>query len=178
MHLENDFAAAHILAAAALAAAAPAMAQDGGLADPAAIDAEIAAFTGAAAGAPGGARQPVDRRFRLAACPVPLRIEWYGRASDMVRVECTSGTGWRIYVPVTATSGPAAAPGGAPLPIVVQRGQMLTITVEGRGFAVSQQGEALEDGAIGAWIRIRPEGNREPVRARIQSPQRAVIPLE
>lgn len=178
MHMKTGRAVAHNIAAAALTAVAPAAAQDAAFADPAAIDGEIATFTGAAVGAPGGARQPVDRRLRLAACPVPLRLEWYGRSLDMIRVECASGTGWRIFVPVNAINGAAAAPGGAPLPVVVQRGQVLTITVEGRGFAVSQQGEALEDGAIGAWIRIRPEGNREPVRARIQTPQRAVIPLD
>lgn len=157
---------------------ASALAQQGQFADPAAIDAEVAAFTGAAIGTPGGARHPVDRRLRLASCPQPLALAWHGRGADMVRVECPSGAGWRVFVPVNrgSTTAPAAAIQAEPQ-VVVERGQVMTITVEGRGFAVSQQGEALEDGAIGSWIRIRPEGNREVIRAQVRTPQRAVIPL-
>lgn len=157
--------------------AAPATAQQGDFADPAAIDAEVAAFTGAAIGAPGGARHPVDRRLRLARCPQPLALAWHGRRADMVRVECPSGAGWRVFVPVNRGSVTAPAAAQAEPQVVVERGQLMTIIVEGRGFAVSQQGEALEDGAIGSWIRIRPEGNREVIRAQVRTPQSAVIPL-
>lgn len=158
--------------------AAPATAQQGAFADPGAIDAEVAAFTGAAIGTPGGARHPVDRRLRLAECPQALSLAWHGRGADMVRVECPSGAGWRVFVPVNrgSTTAPAAAVRAEPQ-VVVERGQVMTVIVEGRGFAVSQQGEALEDGAIGQWIRIRPEGNREVIRAQVRNPQRAVIPL-
>lgn len=158
--------------------ATPAMAQESRYADPAHIDAEIAAFTGATIGAPGGARHPVDRRLRLAQCTQPLALAWHGRGADMVRVECHVGAGWRVFVPVNRGSTTASGANVASQPqIVVERGQVMTIVVEGRGFAVSQQGEALEDGAIGSWIRIRPEGNREVIRAQIRTPQRAVIPL-
>ncbi|WP_158586810.1 flagella basal body P-ring formation protein FlgA [Aurantiacibacter zhengii] len=157
---------------------ASALAQQGQFADPAAIDAEVAAFTGAAMGMPGGAQHPVDRRLRLANCPHPLALAWHGRGADMVRVECPSRSGWRVFVPVNrgSTTAPASAARAEPQ-VVVERGQVMTIIVEGRGFVVSQQGEALEDGAIGQWIRIRPEGNREVIRAQVRTPQRAVIPL-
>lgn len=165
-----------ILATALLAV--PAAAQQGQFADPAAIDAEVAAFTGSAIGTPGGARHPVDRRLRLAQCPQALALAWHGQGADMVRVECPSGAGWRVFVPVNrgSTTAPVASMQAQPQ-VVVERGQVMTIIVEGRGFAVSQQGEALEDGAIGSWIRIRPEGNREVIRAQVRTPQRAVIPL-
>lgn len=161
---------------------APALAQQGQFADPAAIDAEVAAFTGAGIGMPGGARHPVDRRLRLAQCPQSLSLAWHGQAADMVRIECPAGAGWRVFVPVnrgsvTAPNTTMAAAVQAEPQVVVERGQVMTIIVEGRGFAVSQQGEALEDGAIGSWIRIRPEGNREVIRAQVRTPQRAVIPL-
>lgn len=158
--------------------ATPAIAQERQFADLSTIDAQVAAFTGAPVGTPGGARHPVDRRLRLARCPQPLALEWHGQRADMVRVECQAGTGWRVFVPVNSggSNGPAAAARSEPQ-IVVERGQVLTIMIEGRAFAVSQQGEALEDGAIGSWIRMRPEGSKQVIRAQVQSPQRAVIPL-
>lgn len=171
-----------LLAAAGLACTvSPAVAQLSAYADLSAIDAEVVAFTGSPIGTPGGARHPVDRRLRLAACPGALALNWHGRSADMVRVECTANTRWRIFVPVNATVATMAA---APAPDdarsampMVERGQVLTLTIQGRGFSVSQQGEALEDGSIGDWIRVRPEGNREAVRARIDTPGRATIPL-
>lgn len=166
-----------LFACALASLAAPAFSQKAEIADPAAIDAEVAAFTGAAVGTPGGARAPVDRRLRLTRCTAPLQLAWHGRAADMVQVTCPAGTGWRIFVPIASGTGGTTPPASAQGQSVVEKGQILTIVVTGRGFSVSQQGEALEDGAIGAWIRIRPEGNREPVRARIETPQRAVIPL-
>src|SRR6478609_6219167 len=59
-----------VAALALLGATAPALAA--GFADPAAIDRAVAAFTGAPIGTPGGARTPVDRRLRLAACNAGL----------------------------------------------------------------------------------------------------------
>lgn len=167
---------------AAMPGMAPVSAQaqaGGGFADPAAIDAEVAAFTGAPIGTPGGARHPVDRRLRMAPCPQQLALAWHGRRVDMVRIECPALAGWQLFVPVNAAAGAAAAAGApaqrrAPS---VTRGQVVTIAVQGRGFTVTQQGQALEEGAIGDWIRVRPEGNREPVHARIENPGRVVIPV-
>lgn len=163
-------------------ATTPAAAQNAGFADLSAIDAEVTAFTGAPIGTPGGARHPVDRRLRLASCGGALSLNWHGRSADMVRVECNSGARWRIFVPVNATAASLAAASSfeersAPAMPMVERGQVLTITIQGRGFSVSQQGEALEDGSMGDWIRVKPEGQRDAVRARIDTPGRATIPL-
>ncbi len=178
-----------LLAACALAALPAALptalsAQTASFADPAAIDAEVAAFTGAPLGTPGGARSPVDRRLRMARCPEPLALGWHGRRADMVRVECAALAGWQLFVPVNTVAGAAGAASAAARPAApsVARGQVVTIAVEGRGFTVTQQGEALEAGAVGEWIRVRPDGtaagrNREDIRARIDNPGRVVIPL-
>lgn len=185
--MEPRFAVMSVLAFAVLPTALAA--QTNGFADPAAIDAEIAAFTGAPLGSPGGARHPVDRRLRMAACPQPLALAWHGRRADMVRVECPAIAGWQLFVPVNAAASPAAAMAAARPAPVVERGQVLTVAVEGRGFSVTQQAEALEAGAIGDWIRVRPDtqraansaaratSNREPIRAQITHPGRAVIPV-
>lgn len=141
-----------------LVAASPVAAQSTDLVT---IDAEVARFTSAAIGQPGGAAQPVDRRLRLRACAAPLVLDWYGLRHETVQVSCPGG--WRIYVPLTAV---AAAAREAPL---VAKGDAVTVTVSGTGFAVSQQGEALEPGAAGEWIKVRL-GRGEPLRARVLRP--------
>ena len=146
--------------AAAFAAAAPALAA--GFASPEEIDSAVAEFTGAAIGTEGGARLPIDRRLRLARCEAPLALEWYGRSHETVLVRCPAAGGWRLFVPIE--SGPAAA---RQEPIVA-RGEAVAIVVQGHGFTLSRQGEALEGGAVGEWIRVRPAGTRsEPVRVRV-----------
>jgi len=162
-----------------LAPAVQVQAQPAGFTDPARIDAEVARFTGAALGTPGGARLPVDRRLKLGACAVGLELGWYGARRDTVQVRCPLTDGWRIYVPLE-TGVPAAARQD----IAVAKGDAVSITVRGHGFTLSRQGQALEPGAVGQWIRVRPAGGApngmgasartgaaaEPVRARVLRP--------
>lgn len=135
-------------------------------ADPAAIDRAVEAFTGAPAGIEGGARTPVDRRLRLAACPTPLALSWHGAGRANVVVQCQGAAGWRIFVPVLGSAFAAsAAPAAAP---AVVRGDPVTIAVAGAGFSISQPGEAMESGAPGSWIRVRGLVARaRPMRARV-----------
>lgn len=148
----------------ALAVATPALAQSA-LADLNEIDRAVARFTGVPVGAPGGAAMPVDRRLRLAPCRVPLALGWYGSRRDTVEVTCPVAGGWRLYVPL---AGVAAGASSAPL---VARGDAVTITVSGDGFAVSQPGEALEAGGEGEWIKVRGVNPKAPVlRARVLRP--------
>jgi flagella basal body P-ring formation protein FlgA len=156
--------------AAALGLAAPVTAA--GFADPAEIDRVVAEFTGASTGSQGGARLPVDRRLKLSQCQAPLALEWYGRTRDTVLVRCPVTGGWRIFVPVE--TGPAAAKAEK----VVARGEAVSIAVQGRGFALSRQGEALESGAVGEWIRVRPAGaKQDTVRARVLQPGKVGMEL-
>lgn len=156
----------------ALLFAAPALAQTA-MADLAEIDRAVARFTGMPTGAPGGAAMPVDRRLRLAPCRAPLALGWYGTRRDTVEVSCPVAGGWRLYVPLIATAQSAAA--AAPL---VARGDAVTITVSGEGFAVSQPGEALEAGGEGEWIKVRGVNPKAPVlRARVLRPGMVGIDL-
>ena len=146
---------------------APLHAQAGAFIDPSAIEGEVARFTGAGTGQPGGAALPVDRRLRLARCAAPLALTWHGTRQDMVTVQCPGG--WRLFV---ALSGSAQAPSAAP---VIAKGDAVTIVVRGDGYSVSQGGEALEGGAPGAWIRVRagekgPGDRNEALRARVVRP--------
>lgn len=150
--------------------ASPALAA--AFADLAVLDREIAAFTGAPQGAPGGAALPVDRRLRLSQCSGPLALSWYGSRRETVLVECPVAGGWKVYVPLRiAASASAATP-------IVARGEAVTVVVSGAGFAVSQPGEAIEPGALGAWIRVRKAGSKgEPIRAQVLRPGVVGIPL-
>lgn len=141
-----------------LAAAAP-------FADLSALDTAVARFTGAPVGAEGGAMLPLDRRLRLRPCQAPAALAWRGNARDTVVLECPDAGGWRLFVPVRAGAAAAAAPAA------INRGDAVTIAVAGEGFSVSQPGEAMEAGAIGAWIRVRTlSAKAQPMRAQVVRP--------
>jgi flagella basal body P-ring formation protein FlgA len=154
--------------------AALASSQDGGsraFIDPAEIDRAVAEFTGAQIGEAGGARLPADRRLKLAACDAPLGVKWHGRMQNIVRVDCSRPNSWRIFL---ATSSVKPAPD---IPEVVARGDPITVIVRGRGFSVQQSAEAMEAGAVGDWIAVRTQRRADAIRARIERPGLAVIPV-
>ncbi len=140
-----------------------------------AIDRQVAGFTGAPARAQGGASLPIDRRLRLRVCGSPLALSWRGERRDTVVAECPDAGGWRLFLPVNAA---ASAPSGPP---AVSRGDAVTISVSGDGFAVNQPGEALESGPVGAWVRVRPaaggKSGGEPIRARVIRAGLVGVPL-
>lgn len=151
-----------------------------GFADLNAIDQQVAAFTGAQIGQQGGASTPVDRRLRLNACMSPLALTWNGPRRDSVVVQCTDGGGWKLYVPVRG------AMGGAGAEPAINRGDAVTIAVQGDGFTVSQPGEALEPGPVGAWIRVRTlsasttqvgRSGSDAMRAQVMRPGLVSVPL-
>jgi len=149
-----------------------AMAQMGGFADLAAIDNEVAQFTGRSIGQSGGAQLPVDRRLRLRPCGAPLMVSWRSPRRDTVTVECPDAGSWHVFVPVRLAETGVVAVG---------RGEAVTVAVVGDGFDVSQPGEALEGGAVGDWIRVRAQkdaSNRsDSIRARIIRPGYVEVPL-
>jgi flagella basal body P-ring formation protein FlgA len=144
-------------------------AQSGGAADLSEIDREVARFTGASIGMPGGARTPVDRRMRLARCAAPVQLSPYGIRQDTVLVQCPGG--WRIFVPLTRGQDAGARAD------LISRGDQVSIILEGRGFSITQAGEAMEAGGEGDWIRVKPPGTGDPIRAKVTSPGRVTIPL-
>lgn len=143
-----------------------------GFHDLVAIDDAVARFTGAGIGHPGGANLPVDRRMRLAPCRSELNLSWYGARQDNVLVQCPDAGGWRLFVAVSGNVRQGAAPAEPP---AVARGEEVTIAIEGDGFSVSQTGEAMEPGAIGAWIRVRTSAKATPMRAQISRPGLVVV---
>lgn len=147
-------------------------------ADLAAIDRQVAQFTGSVIGQPGGAAEPVDRRLRLRPCGSPLSLAWRGARRDTVIVQCPDAGAWRLFVPVAG-----AAPAEAALPAVA-RGDAVTIAVNGEGFSVSQPGEAMEAGAVGAWIKVRAVraqrryGANDTMQAQVVRPGLVAVPID
>jgi len=160
---------AYALVALLLSAPGSAAAQD--VQDLAALDRRIAEFTGAPIGEDGGAMQPLDRRLKLRPCHAPVDIAWRSEQRDTVTLQCPDAGGWRLYMPVHARPAAQAA---AARQDAVQRGDAVSISVAGQGFSISRPGEALESGAVGDWIKVRPAmaGNRRAdiMRARITGP--------
>lgn len=167
------FAAATLMTTAVMIAPTIAAGQSGTAADLSEIDREVAAFAGASIGMPGGARAPIDRRMRLTRCNAPLQLSAYGVRQDSVQVQCPGG--WRIFVPLTR--GSEAAENSAAKIDLISRGDRVSIVLEGRGFSITQTGEAMEKGAEGDWIRVKPPGLGDPLRAKVISPGRVTIPL-
>lgn len=150
-------------AIAVLAFAFPAQAQTH--ADLSEVDRAVAAFTGMPQGQPGGAALPVDRRLRLTPCRTPLATGWYGARQDTVEVSCPMPGGWRLFVPLAGMTR------GAVTPPAITRGDAVSIAVSAEGFTVAQSGEALESGAVGAWIKVRTANPAAPaLRARVIRP--------
>lgn len=146
-----------------------------GYADLDTIDREVAGFTGAQIGQSGGATMPVDRRLRLRPCGSPLALSWRTQNHESVVVQCGDPGSWRLFVPVKRAE---QALGGTP---VINRGDGISIAVNGDGFTVAQPGEAMEAGAVGAWIRVRPinaKPNAEAMRAQVVRPGLVSLPLD
>ncbi len=151
-----------------------------------ALDRQIAVFTGAPIGAVGGALPPLDRRLRLNRCRSVVALSWRNARQDSVLVQCADAGGWRLFVPVRLAD-PVPSDRAPAAPEAVHRGDAVSIAVRGEGFTVSQPGEALEGGPVGAWIRVRPlagstsrsasRARPSEMRARIVRPGLVEVPL-
>lgn len=159
------------IAAILLAVAAPALAD--AIIDPASIDQAVATFTGSPIGAPGGAIAPADRRLRLAAC-ADVAMSWRTPRHDMLLLECRSGAGWKLFVPIAANGVRSAGSSGEVQG--VDRGDVVTIQVKGQGYSVSQSGEAMEAGAVGSWIKIKLPGKADALSAQVVRPGLVDLP--
>lgn len=120
-----------------------------------------------------GEALPVDRRLRLAACPVPAVIE-PGQGGALT-VRCVA-RGWRIRVPLVGESVARPATTARPRSeTLVERGQQVTAVVQSRGFTVSTAATAMESGAVGDRIRLRTGPRSAPIVGVILSDGRVAI---
>jgi flagella basal body P-ring formation protein FlgA len=139
-----------------------------------ALDSRIAGALGAGIGEAGGAANALDRRLRLAACPVPAMIGEPLQGAVTVRCDAI---GWRIRVAVVGGGGAIApvaqaAPRAAP---VVRRGDQVQIVALAAGFTVSTLGIAEQDGAPGERIRVRTERRTAPFYGQVLADGRIAL---
>lgn len=62
------------------------------------------------------------------------------------------------------SAGDVLTPGVMHPPLLVRRGQVVTLTAGAQGFSVSTQGVALQDGARGALVRVRNSRSKRVVQ--------------
>ncbi|MDG5488982.1 flagella basal body P-ring formation protein FlgA [Sphingomonas sp. BGYR3] len=165
----------------------PALAGPGDVQSTQILDTAVAQFTGVPVGQEGGARTTVDPRLRLASCQLP-QLEWFTPARDTVVVRCMAPA-WRIFVPVNrsqpvqqpvaATSSPGMA--GRPAPEskaepVIKRGDAVRVQAMSSGFAISRDGVAMGDAAVGGRVLIRVDDKKPPIQAVAVEPGVATLP--
>ncbi len=122
-----------------------------------ALDAQVARELAAT----GEMARPIDRRLKLAACQAAVVIERAGPGAVAIRCPAPN---WRIRVLLLGE--PPATLSAAPAPIVVRRGDPVTIIVRSNGFTASAQGTALADARAGERVGARIEGQKSVVAGR------------
>lgn len=113
---------------------------------------------GADVGQPGGPVAPIDRRMRLAACPIGIQVD--PPTAGAVTVRCTTA-GWRLRVPLMRTDMVSAngtsQNGGhfaAKAPADIRKGDPVQLIAQGQSYSISVDAMAMEDANIGGRIRV------------------------
>lgn len=133
--------------------------------DVARLESRAAEKLGVAVAEPGGMARPLDRRIRLASCPVAADIAVSER---QVRFACPA-KGWQFTVPRIAEAGSAEQA------VMVRRGQPVTVRMTGPGFTVLRSGIVQQDAALGASVAVRLDSKSPPVGAVVSGPSEVRI---
>ncbi len=151
--------------------------------DTTAIDVAVSAFTGHPVGEEGGARTAVDKRLKLAACPLP-QLDWRGSYQDAVVVSCDAPR-WRIFVPIKlALQAPRAPVAAAVAPVaalvkaepVIRRGDPVTVEAGSGNFSITRDGVAMGDAAPGGRFMVKVDSAKAPIQAVAVESGRATLP--
>lgn len=112
---------------------------------------------GADVGQPGGPLAPIDRRMRLAACPIGIQVD--PPTAGAVTVRCTTA-GWRLRVPLMranmVSAGGAQQYGDRPMTARadIRKGDPVQLIAQGQSYSISVDAMAMEDANIGGRIRV------------------------
>ena len=142
-----------------------------------ALEARLVNAMGAGIGEPGGPAAPIDRRLKLAACPVTVQID--PPVMGAIALRCAP-LNWRIRVPISrlgnAQNVAMGSVMGARAETVVRRGDPVDLIAETNGFSVSVTAIAQEDGSPGSRIRVKAEGQNTPIFAEVIEAGRVKLP--
>jgi flagella basal body P-ring formation protein FlgA len=142
-----------------------------------ALEARLINAMGAGIGEPGGPATAIDRRLKLAACPVTVQID--PPAMGAVALRCAP-LNWRIRVPIArlgnAQNVAMGSVMGAKGELVVRRGDPVDLIAQNNGFSVSVSATAQEDGAAGSRIRVKADGQNSPIFAEVVEAGRVRLP--
>lgn len=146
------------------------------------LDRLVEQFAGAPIGDMGGARAPVDKRLKLAACDA-LQLSWRSAAEDAVVIRCQGPQQWRVFVPVNALPKAAPTSVAAVRPVVpvkaeavIKRGDPVLIEAGSAGFSITREGLAMADAPAGGRVLVKVDDKRAPVAAIAVEPGRARLP--
>jgi flagella basal body P-ring formation protein FlgA len=151
-----------IAIATAMCSAAKATGASGPFEDIAALDARVTLYTGVAAGDPGGAVAPIDRRLRLTKCPSEPTIEPTGLG--ILAVRCAA-LRWRLGIRLMPLSSTNAADNAPLAPIVIRKGDAIQLSYAGAGFSLSTEAVAMDSAPAGHPIRVQLPGQRTAISA-------------
>jgi flagella basal body P-ring formation protein FlgA len=142
-----------------------------------ALEARLINALGAGIGEAGGPATPIDRRLKLAACPASVQID--PPVMGAIALRCPAAN-WRIRVPIARLSGTQNSGAGVMAAVkaepVIRRGDPVDLVAETSGFSVSLSGVAQEDGAPGSRIRIKADGQNNPIFAEVVDAGRVRLP--
>ncbi len=138
--------------------------------DLAILEARVVDAAGASIGDAGGPVHGIDRRLRLHRCPVPATIQ---QLRGGIVATCPV-LGWRVHVALSGGGHGTAAGGETATAPIIRRGDAVLVRITGRGFAAGLRAVALEDGRLGARIRLRPNSSpTTPITAIVTGPGEA-----
>ena len=95
----------------------------------------------------------LDPRLTLAVCDAP-QLAWADGGSSAVTVTCAAPA-WRVFVAVQGAAVMARPAAAARPPVLVRRGDMVSVSAGGPGFSVAVAGVAENDGVAGGRVRVR-----------------------
>lgn len=124
---------------------------------------------GADIGQPGGPMTAIDRRMRLAACPIGIQID--PPVGGSLTVRCTTA-GWRLRVPLMRNPASSGAGNGNGAPNSLQRadirkGDPVQLIAQASSFSISVDATAMEDANIGGRIRVSTAAKHSPLFAEV-----------
>lgn len=73
-------------------------------------------------------------------------------------------------------AGQVIGPASLAPPVLVRRGQRLTVLATAGGLSASVEAEALEDGRLGERIKLRNTSSRKPLEAKVTGPGQVQLP--